>query len=271
MKVSLSVVATPIGNLKDISLRAIETLQLVDAILCEDTRVTRKLLQRYNIRKPLFVYNDNVAQASIPRIIKSILFEDKSYALVTDAGTPLISDPGYKLVQACIENNIIYTVNPGASSILSALILSGMQSNKFFFAGFVCQNTLESLSNIDSTMIFFESPQKLSPTLKMMKVAFPNRSVAIVKEITKIYESVIRGDFDTVIAHFENNKPRGEFVIVLSPPQRPADNLDALEPLINGLVNKISSRDLSAILSKYSGIKKSKIYKRLLDKTTASQ
>ena len=265
MQFNLYIVSTPIGNLKDISLRAIEVLKFVEYILCEDTRVSSKLLQNLDIKSNLIVYNDHNALSVISKVIESIKNKNSKYALISDAGTPLVSDPGYKLVNACIDNELKYTVIPGASAVISALTLSGMPSDRFLFAGFVDHKKFQELSKINSTIIFFESPNRVLKTLCAMRNSFKNITVSVVREITKIYEESIRGGFDSVIEHFEKNTPRGEFVILLSPPQiSDFEELNDLSPLINDLIDKISKKDLSAILSNYSGISKNNVYNFLL-------
>ncbi|MDR1332970.1 MAG: 16S rRNA (cytidine(1402)-2'-O)-methyltransferase [Holosporales bacterium] len=265
MQTYVNIISTPIGNLKDITLRAIETLQSVDVILCEDTRVSHKLLAHYGIQKQLMIYNDQTAKSAIPKIVRSIKTDGKRYGLISDAGTPLISDPGYRLVTACIENEIGYTVIPGASSVLSALILSGLPSDRFLFAGFADIKKFHQLTNVDASIVFFESPRRLLATLHQMEKQFPTREVAVVREITKIHEEVVRGSFSTVIEHFESHPPRGEFVILLSPPkqQSPQSELAELAPLIRELAGKISRKDLSEILSSYTKIGRSKVYRYL--------
>lgn len=261
MHFQLYIISTPIGNLEDISLRAIDTLKLVDHILCEDTRVSIKLLQHLGIKGNLMVYNDHNALEVIPKVIELIKSKGLTFALISDAGTPLVSDPGYKLVNACIENDISYTVIPGASAVTSALILSGLPSDRFTFAGFADSSKFNKLSSINSTLIFFESPNRVVKTLESMRGVFPNRTVAVVREITKMYESTIRGNYDSVIEHFKGNQPKGEFVILLSPPVRSVDDdIRSLIPLIDGLIDKLSKKDLSALLAKYSGISKNSIY-----------
>lgn len=258
---SLYIVSTPIGNLRDISFRAVETLRNVDNILCEDTRVAAKLLQNFDIKTPLMVYNDHNATRIIPKIVNLMLSQNKMFALISDAGTPLVSDPGYKLVNTCIKNEINFTVIPGASAVISALILSGLPSDRFMFVGFVDTNKFAELSTINSTLIFYESPNRIIKTLEQMRIVFKNRTVAIVKEITKMYETSIRGDFDTVISHFKRNTPRGEFVILLSPPKlSEMDKIAELQPLMSELGDKISKKELSSVLSKYFGISKNTLY-----------
>ena len=268
--VGLYVVATPIGNLKDISARAIETLKIVDCVLCEDTRVTAKLLQSIGVQAKLAVYNDHNASSVIPDIVKQ-LGAGVSYALLSDAGMPLVSDPGYKLVNACIENGISYTVIPGACAVVSALALSGLPSDRFMFVGFADSSKFQELVKIDATLIFFEAPGRVVKTIADMAERFSNRTVAVVREITKMYEEVVRGNFPEVLRHFEDNPPRGEFVLLLSPPTKDdAEKLLDLSPLVEELADKVSLRDLSTALAKYSGLSRNVVYKFLLKNTGKS-
>ena len=259
-------VSTPIGNLQDISIRAIEILKNVDIVLCEDTRISTRLFQKFDIKTPLMVYNDHNAVQTISKVIDLMLHQNKVFALISDAGTPLISDPGYKLVNACIKNNLSYTVIPGASAAISALILSGLPSNKFLFAGFVDITKFSDLAKVNATLIFYEAPNRILNTLCQMREIFKNRTIAVVKEITKIHETTIRGQFSDVIAYFTTNPAKGEFVILLSPPSiSEIDKLNELNPLIAMLINKISKKDLSNILAKYSGISKNMLYNYLME------
>ncbi len=256
------VVGTPIGNLADVSKRAILTLQSVDCILCEDTRVSAKLLQHLGIQKQLAVYNDHNASRVVPRVINDIKENNTKYALISDAGMPLISDPGYKLINACIENGVSYTTIPGPSSVISALIMSGMPSSQFTFCGFADPKKFDQIAEIPSTIIMFESPKRLLNTLKQIKVKFPNRMVAVVKEITKIFEQVVRGHCDVIIEHFQKEEPKGEFVIVIEPPtiDNEIQKLENAKNLIQSLRGHISDSELSLALSKYLQISKNTIY-----------
>ncbi|MDR3031229.1 MAG: 16S rRNA (cytidine(1402)-2'-O)-methyltransferase [Holosporales bacterium] len=261
MKVALYIVSTPIGNLKDFSARGKETLSAVDIILCEDTRITSRLLGNIGLEKKLIVYNDHNATDVIPHVIKSIKEQGTAYALVSDAGTPLISDPGYKLVNACIENNIKYSVIPGACAVISALVLSGQPSDRFLFAGFADQKKFEELSKINSTIILFEAPHRLINTVHNIERHFKNRTISIVREMTKIFEEVITGDCAFLIDYFEKNPPKGEIALVISPPRQDLDSkLLELTPLVTSLRDRISTKELSEILSKFSGISKNRVY-----------
>ncbi len=259
---SLYIVGTPIGNLGDISKRAVETLTYVDFILCENTRVSAKLLNSIGIHSKLLVYNDHNAQKVIPSIIENIKHRDKTYALISDAGMPLVSDPGYKLVNACFENNICYTTIPGACSVISSLILSGMPSDKFMFCGFANEKDFNELAKINSTIIMFESPKRIIKTVQKIAEIFENRKIAIVREITKIFEEYIRGTPSEILNHFNANSPRGEMVIVIEPPILNKHNQDFKQylELMRDLKGKIPIAELSSIFSKHIGVSKNNIY-----------
>ncbi len=216
----LYLVSTPIGNLKDITLRAIEVLSSVEIIACEDTRKTGLLLQKLNIqnRPQLLSYYEENEQGRIPQII-SFLKKGKSVALVSNAGTPTISDPGYKLVRECLNQGIVVESIPGSSSVLAALTVSGLPTDKFLFLGFLPKkegkrkNILKSLP-IKTTIIFFESPFRLLKTLRELKIIFGDINVVICRELTKIYEEVRREKIEDSINHFEQIKPKGEFTVL---------------------------------------------------------
>jgi 16S rRNA (cytidine1402-2'-O)-methyltransferase len=236
---------------------------MVDVILCEDTRVSRKLFDRLGIQvNGLAIYNDHNAIAVIPKIVESIERDHKAFALVTDAGTPTISDPGYRLINACIEKDIKYTVIPGACAAIAALTLSGLPSDKFLFCGFADSKKFDELAEMNTTIILYEAPHRLLATLQKMKKYFGDRVVSISREITKVFEETVRGSLDFLIDHFEKNSPRGEFVLVISPRNRAIDDeLEALNPLIRRLAGRIQNDELSRILAEFSGISKNKIYR----------
>lgn len=266
MQFSLYIISTPIGNLKDISTRAFDILGKVDYVLCEDTRISSKLMQNLGLKVKYMVYNDHNANEVIPQVLSLISKENATFALVSDAGTPLISDPGYKLVNACISHNISYTVIPGPCSVIAALTLSGLPSDRFLFIGFADIKKFEEFSNVNSTLIFFESPNRILKTLQNMKHFFENRTIAIVREITKIYEETLRGNIDFLIDHFSQNPPKGEFVILVAPPeQNDLDKINSLKPLITAMLDKFSKKDLSELLAKCFKISKNNLYNFLLN------
>jgi 16S rRNA (cytidine1402-2'-O)-methyltransferase len=268
----LFIVATPIGNLSDITLRAIETLKMVDNILCEDTRVTSTLLSYHSITKSMIVYNDHSSSAARDKILAK-LQQGKNLALVSDAGTPLISDPGYKLIKFLRENEIDIETIPGPCSAIAALTLSALPSDRFTFLGFLPQKTsakekiFEEFRNIGSTLIFFESPNRLIESLVAMNAYFSNRDVAIAKELTKLYQAVVTGSLEQVIEYFLENedKLRGEFILLLSPPNTKEEyNEEEIIDELNQLLKKMSLRDAVKAVSEQYPLSKKEVYKLAL-------
>lgn len=219
-KGTLYLCATPIGNLDDITYRAVEVLKSVDIIACEDTRHTLKLLNRLKINKKLVSYHEHNKASKGPSLIGDLL-NGKNIALVTDAGTPAISDPGEDLVKLCIENDIDIITLPGAVAGINALIISGLSTRRFAFEGFlpVAKNerdeALERVCEYEHTLIFYEAPHRLKRTLKDLHDKLGNRKISIVKEITKIHECVIRCDLSNAVNLYEEDTPKGEFVLVV--------------------------------------------------------
>ena len=215
----LFVVGTPIGNLEDITLRAISTLQNVNLILAEDTRNSKKLLNAHNIDSKMISYHDHSSEKEIKKIL-DLLLDGKDLALISDAGTPTISDPGYGLIRECIKNDIAIIPVPGVSSITAAMSVSGLPSDSFTFIGFLPQKKgrlkkINQLQALDNTIILFESPFRLEKTLNQLLEHLGNRTVVIGRELTKLYEEVIRGNLKDVIVHFSESKIKGEIVIMI--------------------------------------------------------
>ena len=215
----LFVVGTPIGNLKDVTLRAISTLQSVDIILAEDTRNSKKLLDAHKIETKMISYHEHSNDKEIKKII-DLLLEGKDLALISDAGTPTISDPGYGLIRDCIKHDIVIVPIPGVSAITAAMSVSGLPSDSFTFVGFLPQKKgrlkkIELLKNIENTVILFESPYRLEKTLNQLLEHLGNRSVVVGRELTKLYEEVIRGNLSDIIMHFSKSKVKGEIVIMI--------------------------------------------------------
>ena len=215
----LFVVGTPIGNLEDITLRAISTLQNVNLILAEDTRNSKKLLSAHNIDTKMMSYHEHSNEKETKRII-SLLLDGKNLALISDAGTPTISDPGYGLIRDCIKKEIKIIPIPGASAITTAMSVSGLPSDSFTFFGFLPQKKgrikkIKELLNVDNTIILFESPFRLEKTLNQLKEYLGNRSVVVGRELTKLYEEIIRGNLEDVIKYFSKSKVKGEIVIMI--------------------------------------------------------
>lgn len=214
-------VPTPIGNLKDITLRALEALENADEIAAEDTRQTLKLLNHFKIKKPLFSYHQHNEQGKSNEIINKIK-DGKVIALVTDAGTPGISDPGSVIVRRCIEEDLPFEVLPGATAFTTALVYSGLDTTKFVFRGFIPRETkerkilIEEISDKKETLIFYESPHRLIETLAFLNDNFNGRNIAVCRELTKLHEQIFRGSIEEAYNWFLENKPRGEFVLVIA-------------------------------------------------------
>ena len=215
----LYIVATPIGNLKDFTFRAIDTLKEVDFVFAEDTRNSIQLMKHYKIETKIDSYHEHNNVKKIPKII-NLLNAGKNIALISDAGTPTISDPGYKLIRACIDEEINIIPIPGASAVTAALSASGLPSDSFFFLGFLPhkkgrKKKISFLKSLDNTIIIFESPHRLLKTLKELHDELGERPVVVARELTKLYEEIIRGNFDSIIEYFESKKVKGEIVIII--------------------------------------------------------
>lgn len=264
----LLLVATPIGNLGDITLRAVAALKEAAAIACEDTRVTRKLLDRYGIATELTPYHEHNAAKARPRLLAR-LKAGETIALVTDAGTPLVSDPGYKLVQAAVAEGIPFTALPGPSAVLAALLLSGLPPDRFFFGGFLPakaearRREIESLGGFPATLVFFESAKRLPATLRQMAEHLGRRPAAVVREATKLYEEVRRGDLAGLAEIYEREgPPKGEVVIVLGPPEAAAveDREAEAEKLLPAALRRSSLRDAVDAVAAGTGLGRRRVY-----------
>ncbi len=239
----LYLVSTPIGNLSDISIRALFTLAAADIALCEDTRHSRKLFSAYGIGRKLDAYHDFSGEKERERILAA-LREGKSVALISDAGTPLVADPGFKLARAALaEGHSVFPV-PGASAIMAALVASGLSSDCFFFGGFLPQKekarrvALEALRDAPGTLIFYETASRIEAALKAIAGVFPDRPVALARELTKIHEAFVRGTPEQLLAAVERNPPKGELVLLIGPGDAPetddANLEDALRKAMKG-------------------------------------
>jgi len=219
---TISVIATPIGNADDITIRALRTLQEVDAIACEDTRVTSKLcnIHKINCKGKLISYHEHNSQKMIPVLIKKIK-NGTNIGIVTDAGTPLISDPGYKLIQAALDENIVVKSVPGPSALTAAISISGISSDQFVFLGFLPRKPIlrrrkiDSISHIGSSIIIFESSHRINKLLKDLYLLLGNRKISIMREITKMYEENIRGNINEVMEYCINKTLKGELVLLI--------------------------------------------------------
>lgn len=272
MSGKLYVVGTPIGNLEDFSPRAVETLKSVDFIAAEDTRVTVKLLNHFNIKKPMISYFEHNRREKGQLILNRIL-EGENCAIVTDAGMPAISDPGEDLVNLCHQNSVEVHSVPGPTAFATAMAISGMPSGRFTFEGFLSMNKksrrehLESIKGEKRTMIFYEAPHKLSTTLNDLYSTLGDRKLTIVREITKIYEEVIRLDLKSAAQKYADNSLKGELVLIIEGCREEEEKYtleDALNLAKECMADGLSINDSAKKAAKETGFKKSEIYKNLL-------
>jgi 16S rRNA (cytidine1402-2'-O)-methyltransferase len=271
----LHIVATPIGNAADITLRALEVLRRADLIACEDTRVTGNLLARYEIGTRRLAYNDHNAERVRPLLLER-LRRGARVALVSDAGMPLVSDPGYKLVRAAIAEGLPVTTVPGASAPLAALALSGLPSDRFLFAGFLPSRSaarrrdLAELAAVPATLILFESARRLGGALADMEAVLGDRPAAVAREMTKRFEEVRRDSLAALAAHYAAaGPPKGEIVIVIGPPaSAPPENETqaavALDDMLRDALAGASLRDAAAAVAIASGLPRRAVYARAL-------
>ncbi len=268
----LHLVATPIGNLADITLRALETLAGVDLIACEDTRITRRLTERYAITAELTPYHEHNAAQARPKILQR-LAEGAAIALVSDAGTPLISDPGFKLVrEACAAGHQVIAV-PGASSVLTALSVAALPTDRFFFEGFLPakeqarRTRLSELARIDSTLVLFESGSRVQETLTDLAAIMGGRDAAICRELTKLHEEIKRAPIAELAAGKDTLETRGEFVLVIGPPPADAQTMgqDQLDELLRAQLQRDSVKDAVAHAVELSGRPRREVYARALE------
>ncbi len=267
----LYIVATPIGNLADVTLRALETLRGADLVLCEDTRITHRLLERYGLMPPVLAYHDHNAEAVRPKILEK-LNGGAAIALVSDAGTPLVSDPGYKLVAAALEaGHRVYPV-PGASALLAALVTAGLPTNRFFFEGFLPskpgqrKNRIAELAEIPSTIVLYETGPRLAACLADLDAGLGPRNAAICRELTKLFEETRRGKIDELAAHYrKTDEPKGEIVIVVAPPDETRIiSVEELDFELKQALSRGSLKDAVAEVAKKAGMKRRDVYARAL-------
>ncbi len=267
----LVLVATPIGNLGDITARALEGLKSADLIACEDSRVTAKLLQHAGIEKSLLAYHDHNAEMMRPKILARIAAGER-VALVSDAGTPLISDPGYKLVQAVVEAGLPVTMLPGPSAPVMALALSGLPSDRFLFGGFLPakskarREAAAEAARAPVTLIFFETAPRLVESLRDLQAVLGDRRAAVARELTKLFEEVRRDRLAALIAHYdEAGPPRGEIVIVIGPPEEQEASQDDVDTLLRRALRSMSVKDAAATVAAATGTPKRTVYARALE------
>ncbi|WP_018388529.1 16S rRNA (cytidine(1402)-2'-O)-methyltransferase [Ancylobacter sp. FA202] len=266
----LYIVATPIGNLGDVTLRALETLAGADIIACEDTRITRRLLERYGIETKLVAYHDHNAEQARPRLLAR-LAEGGVVAQVSDAGTPLISDPGYKLVAAAIEAGHRVIPLPGASASLAALVAAGLPTDRFFFEGFLPPKSgarrtrISELKTLPATLILYESGPRLPESLADLHEGLGPRPAAVCRELTKTFEEARRGTLDVLAAFYaEAGPPRGEIVLVIGPPGAEESSAADLDVALKQALASLSVKDAAAAVATATGLPRRAVYARAL-------
>jgi 16S rRNA (cytidine1402-2'-O)-methyltransferase len=267
----LHIVATPIGNLGDITLRALEALAGADLIACEDTRVTRKLLDRYGIARPLTPYHEHNAAQARPALLRR-LAEGASVALVSDAGTPLISDPGYKLVRAAQDAGHTVTALPGASAVMAALTVAGMPTDQFLFVGFLPpkeaarRTRIAELARIPATLVLFETGPRLGATLADLAAGLGGqREVALCRELTKLHEEIRRGELAALAESYARETPRGEIVLVVAPaPASKPVGAAETETMLRQALARVSLKDAVGEVADATGLPRREVYQRAL-------
>ena len=267
----LYVVATPIGNMGDITVRALATLAAVETVLCEDTRTSGKLMERYAIRTRLSSYHEHNAQKVRPAILER-LKQGATIALISDAGMPLVSDPGYRLVKEAAEQGIPVTACPGASAVLTGLALSGLPTDRFTFAGFVPQKQGErrklfaEFVKLRATLIFFESPHRIVETLRDLAVALPGRAVAVTRELTKLHEEVLRGTAEGIAETLgDRASVKGEITLIVGPPaEEEAVAENVLDDAIATALQTMPASKAASEIARRFNLNRSDIYQRIL-------
>ncbi|HYD08025.1 MAG TPA: 16S rRNA (cytidine(1402)-2'-O)-methyltransferase [Reyranella sp.] len=267
----LHIVATPIGNLRDLSLRALDTLRAADVIAAEDTRVFAKLARHYGIAAPTVAYSDATQDANEPRLLRA-LADGKRVALVSDAGMPLISDPGYRLVRAALAAGHAVTAVPGPSAVPMALALSGLPTDRFFFGGFLPaksaerRRTIAEAAQIPATLVFFEAPHRLAASLADCAELLGDRPAAVARELTKLFEEVRRQPLGTLAAHYAEAEVKGEIVLVIGPPGEAAEPAaDALDAALREAMISASVKDAAAEVAARFGLRRRAVYARALE------
>ncbi|MCO6051372.1 16S rRNA (cytidine(1402)-2'-O)-methyltransferase [Mesorhizobium sp. RP14(2022)] len=270
----LHLVATPIGNLGDITIRALETLAGADLVACEDTRVTRVLLDRYGIKRRTLAYHEHNAAEAGPKLLAA-LEQGQSVALVSDAGTPLVSDPGFRLVGSVLERGLKVVPVPGPSAVLAALTASGLPTDSFLFAGFLPvkagarKTRLEALKSVQATLVFFESPRRLDDTMPAMAAVLgEGREAVVARELTKAFEELRRGTLGALAEFYSNaDAPKGEVVICVGPPAENSAVAGAedIDRLLRQLGAEMGASKAAAEAAKLTGRPKGELFKRLVD------
>ena len=265
----LYLVSTPIGNLRDITLRALDVLTKADLVLAEDTRVTGKLLSAYDIKAKLQRYDDHSGEAVRPRILAA-LAEERRVALVSDAGSPLVSDPGYRLVQEALAQGSAVIPIPGASAVLAALAAAGLPTDRFLFAGFppsksAGRKTLfEELKPLRSTLVFFEGASRLGECLADMAEVFGPRPAAVARELTKLHETVVRGSLDELASNPALQSPKGEIVVLVGPGGEAEISAADAEAALAEAIVRLGPSDAAAEVARATGLPRRELYRRAI-------
>lgn len=265
----LYIVATPIGNLGDITLRGVETLRGVTAVACEDTRITGKLLHHLGLKKKLIRYDDHASDETREHLLA--LAAEQPIALVSDAGTPLISDPGFRLVRDARERGIAVTSLPGASAAIMALTLAGLPTDRFLFAGFLPnkdkarRDVLAELAEVPATLVFYDTAPRLSASLEAIGEVLPGRGVAVARELTKKFEECRTGSPEEVAAHYAAHPPKGEIVLVIAPPLEAAPGEFDVDAMLLEELGDLKASQAAAKIAKLTGLDRKTLYARALE------
>lgn len=265
----LYIVATPIGNLGDLTRRAADALARCDLIACEDTRVTAKLLRHLEVSRPLRRYDDHSSAEDRARLIEAM--RDQAVVLVSDAGTPLVSDPGYRLVREAREAGVTVTSLPGPSAPVMALTLSGLPSDRFLFAGFLPnkdkarREVLEELASVRATLVFFETAPRLTRSLEAIGDVLPGREAAVARELTKLYEECRSGSPAALVDHYETHPPKGEIVLLVGPPGEVAPSEADADVLLREALKTEKASQAAAQVAKATGLDRKTLYARAME------
>jgi len=264
LEAGLYIVATPIGNLGDITLRAIGVLRSVAAVACEDTRITGRLLHHLEIKQRLIRYDDHADEAAREGLLA--LMAEQPVALVSDAGTPLVSDPGYRLVRDARERGIAVTSLPGPSAAIVGITLSGLPSDRFLFAGFLPSkekaraDTLAELAGVPATLVFYETAPRLTDALAAVGAGLPGREIAVARELTKMFEECRSGSAEDLIAHYTANPPRGEIVLMVGPPLPRETSMADAETLLRAELLNAKPSQAAGAVAKATGLDRKALY-----------
>lgn len=272
LKSGLYIISTPIGNLQDISQRALDVLNEAPVIACEDTRMTKKLFSLLGLplHKKFITYQNYNEEQQAQQLI-DLINEGQVLALVSDAGAPLISDPGYKLVSKCREQGVYVTAIPGACAVIAALQLSGLPTNRFLFAGFIPNkdkarsDLFKELKDIDTTLIFYETAPRLLKTLEQAAEIFGGRKISVIRELTKMYEEVQTGSFADMQTYFSENEPKGEFVFIVAPPTEPKYTAEDVKDLLAKRLKETTLKSAVKEMAEQFGINKNEVYAMALE------